>query len=245
MKLLQCITKIFHLSVAPGPSSIFYGTENLWMKTQLLLPGAKYVLRLLYVPTYRFLHGGYCHYIIEYRTLNWAWETSFLCQLSYMPLTLNTICSLFVSHVFNNNKKRKNSPFLWSFLPPNMKNSIKLFFGSPTCLFIWCLLPLPGIWTNKRELLGFSTNHDSMKLFTDFYNKHHFQVVAYLTSFQDSLMIVAICLISTVHIHGKVRFYIMNKNWSLSELGFNLWKFFKANLSFLICIPTIWFARKK
>lgn len=206
------------------------------MKTQLLLPDAKYFLRWLYIPTYRFLHGGYCHYVVEGRTLNWAWETSFLPQLSVMPLTSNKICSLFVSHVFN--KKRKISPFLWSFLSLNVKNSIKLFCGSSACLYIWCLPPLPGIWTNKHELLGFSTNYDSLKLSTDFYNKHHFQAVAYLASFQDSLMIVAIHQISTVHIHGKVRCYIMNKNWSLSELGLNPWNFIKASLSFLICLPS-------
>lgn len=43
MIVLQCITQIFHLNAAPGPSSIFYGTENSWIKPeQLSLADAKF-----------------------------------------------------------------------------------------------------------------------------------------------------------------------------------------------------------
>lgn len=82
--LLQRIAQIFPLKAAPGPPSIFHGRENSWVKTQPLAD-AKYFLRWLYVPTYGFLHGGYWHYVVKGRTLNWASETWFLPQL---PLCL-------------------------------------------------------------------------------------------------------------------------------------------------------------
>lgn len=47
--LLQRITQIFPLKAAPGTPSIFHGTENSWVKTQLPLADTRYFLRWLYV----------------------------------------------------------------------------------------------------------------------------------------------------------------------------------------------------
>lgn len=122
---LQCIAQIFHLNAAPGPSSIFYGTENSWVKTQLPLADAKYFLRWLFAPTYGFLHGG--HYALCCRGQNFELDMrkpgSCLCYLLYLwPWTRDTL--LLVFHIQLN---RKSGRFLGSFLPPNVNKSIKLF----------------------------------------------------------------------------------------------------------------------
>lgn len=71
--LLQCIAQIFHLNAAPGPSSIFYGTEYSWIKPeQLPLADAKFFLRWLCIHTCGFLHGVSWHCLLEGRTLNWV-----------------------------------------------------------------------------------------------------------------------------------------------------------------------------
>lgn len=56
LTLLQRIAQIFPLKAAPGPPSIFHGTENSWVKTQLPLADAKYFLRWFYVPIYMDFH---------------------------------------------------------------------------------------------------------------------------------------------------------------------------------------------
>lgn len=110
--LLQRIAQIFPLKAAPGPPSIFHGTENSQVKTQLPLAGARYFLRWLYVPTYM----DFCM-VVTGTTLSraelWTWlqipDSCLSCL--YVSDIKQGICTFLYS------TKKKSDLFLGSFLP--------------------------------------------------------------------------------------------------------------------------------
>lgn len=83
--LLQRIAQIFPLKAAPGPPSIFHGTENSSEDTTTTSRCQIFSEMIICTYIYGFLHGGYWHYVVEGRTLNLASDTWFLPQL---PLCL-------------------------------------------------------------------------------------------------------------------------------------------------------------